>query len=254
MRERILEWFELNQLLGIEHFIVYNFSCTDPTANRLLRHYMKKGVVEVINWKPPIAIDRVGWPPNRHLLLYYGQVVAENDCMYRLMHRYRWAQFADIDEFLVPKKEPTLTGLMESVAGHKADTYIFRPFLFIQQYENYSATFEEFKRPILYTQLYTKRHPGLSRMKHNYKQIVELGRRGETMFVHNLYRFGKQHRLVLSNRFFFDTKIAALHHYRFIKLTAHENVPPIRDETMTRYKKPLLARLRRLENNLKNTL
>ena len=252
---RLMEWFELNQLLGIEHFVVYNYSCTNRMVNRLLRHYVKRGIIEVVNWNPLVPIDtKGGWPPSPHRLHYFGQVVAENDCMYRLMHRYRWVQFIDYDEYLVPRNgNQTLKDLMISVADHKADMYMFRQINFDLRFENYSATLDEVQRPVMYTQLYTQRYPTPYGTFHQSKLIIEPARNGDTMLVHTLFRFIKQNApLSLAGYFIFDPKVALMHHYRFSRLKGRGKTKPrpVRDETTKRFRKQLLKRLNQLQIDL----
>lgn len=249
---RLMEWLELNRLLGIEHFVVYNFSCTHPMANRILRHYMKRGIIELVNWNPPIPTDTTGgWPPRLYFLHYYGQIVAENDCLYRLMHRYRWVQYVDFDEYLVPRKnDRNLVDILHRAARDKPDMFIFQHALFDLAYEKYAAALDEVERPVMYSQLFTKRHPTINGV--NSKVIVEPGMRGETMLVHNVYRFWPPSNLSLPRAFLVSEKVAILHHYRFSRLSMRQmNITPVRDDTMKRYKKHLLKRLHQLEIDLR---
>lgn len=101
----LVQWFEINRLLGVDLFMVYTYS-THPGTDEILSHYEKEGWVKVIPWKLPRHTD----------LHYYGQNAAINDCLIRNYRISRYMVNIDIDELIVPRKGMTsLNELMTSL-------------------------------------------------------------------------------------------------------------------------------------------
>ncbi|XP_052806355.1 beta-1,4-galactosyltransferase galt-1-like [Mya arenaria] len=94
---QLIEWIELNKLLGIEHF---NFYISDVSKNvwTVLDYYQSKGEAELLPWTLPLTEEDVH---------YNGQLAAINDCLYRNKHSTEWLQVTDLDEFIVPQNDTT---------------------------------------------------------------------------------------------------------------------------------------------------
>ncbi|CAG5133242.1 unnamed protein product [Candidula unifasciata] len=90
---RVVEFIELSRLLGVEHFIFYNHSIPQQVSDAL-NYYISRNLVSVIPWRLPKEADSSVW--------YYGQLLANNDCLYRTMPYFDLVSFNDIDEFIVP--------------------------------------------------------------------------------------------------------------------------------------------------------
>lgn len=97
---RLVEFVELSRLLGAQHFIFYNHSVPQEVSNAL-KHYMKKNIASVLPWSLPAEVDSV-W--------YYGQLLANNDCLYRTMPHFDLVSFNDLDEFIVPHSTASTWG------------------------------------------------------------------------------------------------------------------------------------------------
>lgn len=89
---RVVEFIELSRLLGVDHFIFYNHSIPQQVSDAL-SYYISRNIVSVLPWSLPKEVDSV-W--------YYGQLLANNDCLYRTMPHFDLVSFNDIDEFIVP--------------------------------------------------------------------------------------------------------------------------------------------------------
>ncbi len=99
--QALAELFEINRILGAEHFTVYTHSITD-SLSKVLKEYIREGVAEVVDWKMPILSDRQS-------IRYYGQLVAMHDCLYRNMHTVKYLIFNDVDEVVVPRQHKNWT-------------------------------------------------------------------------------------------------------------------------------------------------
>ncbi|KAK2145677.1 hypothetical protein LSH36_664g01040 [Paralvinella palmiformis] len=75
----LVEFIEMNLILGADKIVFYNHT-TGPHLDRYLSHYVSIGVVDVIPWKIPVAVDPD--PPDPRIapeIHYFGQVVALNE-------------------------------------------------------------------------------------------------------------------------------------------------------------------------------
>lgn len=91
---RLVEWLELQRLLGVELIGIYNFNISGPAID-VLRHYAAvDGLVEL--WT-------AGYIPNgpEQNILQCTPVV--NDCIYRHMHGFKRIAVLDLDEAIIPE-------------------------------------------------------------------------------------------------------------------------------------------------------
>ncbi|XP_048258522.1 beta-1,4-galactosyltransferase galt-1-like [Haliotis rufescens] len=92
-RFSIVQFVELSRLLGVRHFVFYDFGIT-PDVQLALKYYQSVGLASVIPWDLPVSWKAI-W--------YLGQSVALTDCLYRHMSAVNYLMFNDLDEFLVPR-------------------------------------------------------------------------------------------------------------------------------------------------------
>lgn len=97
------EWLEYHQLIGVEHFYLYNNLSTDQ-YQEVLTPYIKKGVVELIDWSE----RPTNWGEWSKI-----QVAAYRDAIERSKDKTKWLAIIDIDEFIVPVKNKHLKVLLK---------------------------------------------------------------------------------------------------------------------------------------------
>jgi Glycosyltransferase family 92 len=103
----LIEWIELNQILGFSHFYFYDRSISKEVAC-ILKEYVARGVATVTRWD--------GSRPNNQGRIRENNMYGTfNDCLYRNMYNYKYLSYFDVDEFLVPKKHENLIDLMEDM-------------------------------------------------------------------------------------------------------------------------------------------
>ena len=90
----LLEFLELNKMLGVTKFTLYNDTVSEE-VNCLLEHYIKEGSVVVLPWK--LNID------SQTEIRTEGLFAALNDCLYRNMNDFRYLMLIDFDEFIGSK-------------------------------------------------------------------------------------------------------------------------------------------------------
>ena len=89
----IVEWIELNKLMGGDTFIIYNYS-SSPLNDEVFKLYHKRGLVNVVQWDLPTQAD----------IHYLGQVAAMTDCLYRNFYSSKFIVYLDLDEFIIPRQ------------------------------------------------------------------------------------------------------------------------------------------------------
>ncbi|CAG5131146.1 unnamed protein product [Candidula unifasciata] len=104
----------MNQILGAEHFVVYNYSIS-PAVDQILQRYQQDGLVTVLPWPLP-TLD----------VHYYGQMAALNDCIYRNRNISRFVVVVDTDELIIPRESLTWMELIDTVSPQERDVSALR--------------------------------------------------------------------------------------------------------------------------------
>lgn len=89
------EWIEWHRQHGVDRFYIYDNESTDGTRE-ILEPYVRQGVVEYIYWPG-----------------YRKQLAAYDDCLKRYRYSSRWIAFIDLDEFIVPVKDTSISDFLK---------------------------------------------------------------------------------------------------------------------------------------------
>jgi hypothetical protein len=119
MSIRLVEWIELNYILGVGKIYMYQLA-NSPRTMKILDYYQKNGKIEVINTSLPAGIPNE--PLIRHAFLKkrlnvkrQTELLPYNDCFYRNMYKYDYIAVVDIDEVFIPKKHQNWTELLKDL-------------------------------------------------------------------------------------------------------------------------------------------
>ncbi len=85
------EWLEFHQMMGAQHFTLYNNESDDHYLE-ILKPYVEKGIVELIDW--PNQMDEPNWT--------HAQKRAYNHCVQKDIGKTKWLALIDVDEFIIP--------------------------------------------------------------------------------------------------------------------------------------------------------
>lgn len=88
------EWIEWHRQHGVDRFYIYDNESTDGTRE-ILEPYVRQGFVEYIYWPG-----------------YRKQLAAYDDCLKRHRYSSRWIAFIDLDEFIVPVKDSSISDFL----------------------------------------------------------------------------------------------------------------------------------------------
>ncbi len=95
----LLEWIGFHRMIGIDHFVLYDNGSTDG-GPALIRSSPFARHVTLIDW--PMAV---------------GQLPAYADFIQHHAHRFTWAAFIDLDEYIQPLEAETLRPLLPRYDG-----------------------------------------------------------------------------------------------------------------------------------------
>ncbi|XP_060567228.1 uncharacterized protein LOC132726006 [Ruditapes philippinarum] len=137
---QLIEWIELNRILGAKKFIIYDFS-SSVSVKRVLEFYSKRGLTEVVPWQLPMAVDTYPAQNISADIHYFGQLASLNDCLYRNKNISEFIVNLDLDEFIIPQSEEIFTWLdmlkqLYQQERHAFSAYLFRNTFFCLEWNN----------------------------------------------------------------------------------------------------------------------
>jgi hypothetical protein len=102
------EWLEYHQMIGVDHFYLYNNSSVDA-FRKVLSPYIKKKIVTLIQWPDnigPQSDSKTTWSLSTQLSAY------ENALKWAALGKTKWLVFLDVDEFLVAPTTSKITDIL----------------------------------------------------------------------------------------------------------------------------------------------
>ncbi|XP_024080390.1 uncharacterized protein LOC106668281 isoform X2 [Cimex lectularius] len=232
---QMLEFIELNSLLGMDHITFYNDSISS-TTDCILRHYMRLGRVTVLPWKLDMASQRE--------IRTEGLFAALNDCLYRSMYKFSFVALIDLDEIVMPKHNDTIQEFIEwmgtRINTKNTGSFSFQnAFFYLQWPDDKSLSndpFESSLTTLRKTRRRLKLHPHKQRSKYicRPEHVIEAGN-------HFVWEFIPGHGTVNV-----PSDAAILNHYRVCEFGGDDCVKSVSvvDRTAFRYKEKLVKRVR----------
>ncbi|EDW07228.2 uncharacterized protein LOC6584255 [Drosophila mojavensis] len=103
---RLIEWFELQRLLGASRIYAYIYD-VHPAVQRVLDYYQRIGFLELrpltmANGMPRLRHYQHQLLQHRRLIKRLNELIPYNDCFYRNMYRHDYMLNVDIDEVIMP--------------------------------------------------------------------------------------------------------------------------------------------------------
>ncbi|XP_014282306.1 beta-1,4-galactosyltransferase galt-1 isoform X2 [Halyomorpha halys] len=232
---RMLEFIELNNLLGMDHITFYNDTMS-PQIDCILHHYIAEGKVTVLPWRLDMASQRE--------IRTEGLFAALNDCLYRSMYKFSHVALLDLDEIVMPRHNDTIQQFMEWM-GTRLNTkstgsYSFQnAFFYLQWPDDESLTEDPFENSLISltkTRRRAKLHPHKQRSKYicRPEYVIEAGN-------HFVWEFVPGHGTVNV-----PSDAAILNHYRVCEFGGDDCIKSasVVDRTAFRYRERLLHRVK----------
>lgn len=189
----LMEFLELNSLLGVTHFTFYNHTM-GPRSSCLLDRYMNATYRNAVlhgngvsrpagDPVQPLSIDILPWDlkmRSQKEIRTEGLFAALNDCLYRSMYKYSHVLMIDLDEFIVPRQNRTLTDLIrwltKRINGKTTGSFSFQNAFFYLQFpdDDDASALDEGRSDVaraLLTQRKTQRRKKLHPQKQRSKYI-----------------------------------------------------------------------------------
>lgn len=125
----ICEWAEFHHKAGVRHFYIYDNGSSDNTEE-ILQQSLPQEALSIIPWSQTLGDARYKNSTIHNQVLAYAHAASNFGC------EYRWMAFIDVDEFMVPKREASLTDALDKLlhcknislpwhmygtSGHKTD-------------------------------------------------------------------------------------------------------------------------------------
>ena len=169
----LVTFIELNKILGVSKFIVYNESMSE-NVNCVFKYYKEsENLVSIKSWNLLQNLELVTHQDasNLNLTSLYkdkisksviqnrGVLAALNDCLYQHMYEYKYLFSMDLDEFIIPHMHDTIPEMLKHMRSNddknmdddehfkrgknnilklsnpnSATSYIFQNAMFYQQY------------------------------------------------------------------------------------------------------------------------
>ncbi|XP_001355469.4 uncharacterized protein [Drosophila pseudoobscura] len=109
LSERLIEWFELQRLLGASRVYAYMYD-VHPAVQRVLDYYQRTGYLELrpltlANGMPRLRHYQHMLLQQRRLVKRLNELIPYNDCFYRNMYRHDYLLNVDVDEVIMPLGE-----------------------------------------------------------------------------------------------------------------------------------------------------
>lgn len=228
----LIEFIEMNRILGINHFVLYNHT-VGPEVDCVLQEYIEAGVVTMLPWH----LDMVSQKEIRT----EGLFAALNDCLYRTMNRFKYVLMIDIDELIIPYRHKDLTSLLRVLSGangERTGAFSFRNAFFYSQWPDDKSVADSLTYPLI-TLLKTRRKAQMNIHKQRSKCIV-IPENVVEMGNHFVWEFIPRKMMVN-----IDPKIGALHHYRVCEFGGNDCVksPSVVERRVHFWKDRLIHRI-----------
>lgn len=110
------EWIEFHQLVGVDHFYLYDIESKDAYMP-VLRPFIKKGIISLKRWPNLSGVksnNPAAWAIGTQIPVY------ENAIKLTAANETKWLVFVDTDEFLIPPFATKLTDILEQYKDHCA--------------------------------------------------------------------------------------------------------------------------------------
>lgn len=127
--EKLIEWFEVQRLLGVDKVLIYNLN-NPETVLKVFRHYQKTGFLDLQPYELP------GRPYNRTMndkgmyQFHHDESLAVLECRQR-MGGYTYVMSHDLDEFIIPRMDVGLKTFFQEKMQQYQDSagfYFFAEF------------------------------------------------------------------------------------------------------------------------------
>jgi len=143
-RRKLVEWLEMQRILGVELVVMYNHSMIGP-AVQILHDYARHATdaPDVADRSMAVEVRQshdflVAYRSSRSIYLHMSPNI--NDCMYRYSGSVGHFAVVDLDEVIVPRagyrRLPNLVASLSSLARGRVGAFVFRNAYFFEDLQS----------------------------------------------------------------------------------------------------------------------
>ncbi|KAH3771294.1 hypothetical protein DPMN_172608 [Dreissena polymorpha] len=229
----LVQWIELNLILGADKFRVYNHS-SSQSIKTILDMYSGRNITEVVQWSIPVT--------DVH---YFGQVAALQDCLYQNKADSEFIVNLDLDEYIVPRVEHIDTW-SDLIANSPAEAFLFRNTFFVANSREHNYSEKAIAQQLrLSTLLMTRHEPKIWSHTLRSKYIARTSK-ARSLMIHDVPwdAIGVQAERVQSDR-------AMVFHFQHAASEPNNGTTYIIDETVRKkYGEMLIRNVQRAWNRI----
>ncbi|KAK7109903.1 uncharacterized protein [Littorina saxatilis] len=216
---RLVEWFEMQRLLGVDKILIYDLNNTE-TVRKIFSHYRETGLLDPLPYKlPGRNWGRVLAPLN---IRSHDESLPIWDCRLRLAG-YDYVMGIDMDEVILPRIATRLKPFFnEQFQKHgQTASLFFDVQFFVEEWGPVNST-----APLIFLQYLNSTSPRRECFKYVY-----IPSRTHQLQTHTVYSYPGH-----SGMIFLDTNLATIFHYRKCPQGWKScNPPRITDNNMLRF-------------------
>ena len=236
---QLVEWIELNRILGAEFFVFYSYSLVDKDK-QVLDYYSKQGLAEVHPWT--LVIEK-------RLVHYFAQMAALNECITRHQSDTKFIAVFDLDEFIIPRTSSDITWYDMLKKLPDAASYMFRHILLpLNARTNNKVAFSTEPLPrnksLIFSAL--KRKSYIYPLEKRSKIIIN-PRKVYVSCMHYVIKYS--HKAVGRKKVVVNDSVGLLHHYRdgaLSRAEEGEDEGMVIDRTLLKYQDLVVQRLNKM--------
>ncbi|XP_050398560.1 uncharacterized protein LOC126816285 isoform X1 [Patella vulgata] len=198
---RLIEWFEMQKMLGVDKILVFDLACGDDIKT-VFRHYVDEGLLEVqpysLPGKMPGSVQR-GFVNRVYPQVSHDEALTILDCHQRL-GGYQYLMAADFDEITIPKHFLTLKQLLKNLTSENPTAAGF--YFYVQFHlENWGRYRND-------TDIFFQQHLRSAKPRWECEKYIYLPSRVVTAIFHSFTPVSS------FTYIYVKPEVAAIHHYR----------------------------------------
>ncbi|XP_070178710.1 uncharacterized protein [Littorina saxatilis] len=223
---KLVEWFEMQRLLGVDKILIYDLN-NNKTVRKIFGHYRETGLLDPLPYKlPGRNWGRVMTSKN----CFNDRVLSIWDCRLRLAG-YDYVMGIDMDEVILPRKALSLKPFFnEQFSKHgQTASLFFNVQFFVEEWGPVNST-----APLIFLQYLNSTSPRRERYKYVY-----IPSRTHQLQTHTVFSYPGH-----SGMIFLDPNLATIFHFRKCPREWKScNPPRITDNNMLRFQDELVPRV-----------
>ncbi|XP_050397543.2 uncharacterized protein LOC126815703 [Patella vulgata] len=222
---RLVEWFEMQMILGVDKIVVFDLDCPEQIKS-VFKHYIDEGLLEVIPYSLPGKVPGYSHRGFRLKEQVYPQFSHDKhitvlDCHQRL-GGYGYVLAADFDEIIIPSHHFTLKQLLQNLTSESPNAAGF--------YFHVQFHLENWGRVRTDSDIYFQQYLKSTKPRWECEKYIYIPSRTKSTTIHSFqprYPFSKN---------YVDIKEATIHHYRQCPLGWNNCYPKvITDKQVSKY-------------------